>query len=200
MRASNDATRRSIEIAAEALEFSNGNFDRTMRQMANQTAAQFGALQESQKSIELTHQQIRLDQRAWVVPSETVADKASGGTYFKVTFKNSGHTPALRTHAWIGTTPGLSKVPNADPIRKKDPVDSFALAPGGTGNTSTPTFTDAEIEPIRHGARFYIYGTVAYADVFGKNHWSQFCFYPGLDLKGFGPCSKHNTTDDAPKK
>lgn len=143
----------------------------------------------------------RTDERAWVVPSDAIDEKTSTGeTYFKVTFKNSGHTPALRTHAWIGTTPDFNKIPDRDPIVIKGQIDSLVLAPEGTGNTSTPPFPDEVIDSIRHGARLYIYGTVAYGDVFGKDHWSQFCFYPGFDMKGFGPCSKHNTTDDAPKK
>jgi hypothetical protein len=143
----------------------------------------------------------KTDERAWVLPLVPSAEKTdSGDTYFKIPFKNTGHTPALRVHAWIGTTPNFAAIPNTDPIATGNDVDSSVVAPDGIGNTSTmqTPFKDISLDPIRHGARLYIYGTIAYNDVFGIAHWSQFCVYPGMNLQSFGPCSKHNTTDDAP--
>jgi len=156
--------------------------------------------------VGLSYQQSRraleLDQRAWIVPFEDSTETLDGGgTYFKVLFKNTGHTPGLRVHAWIGTTSDLKYISDQDPIGDGSEHGTILLAPEGHGNTSTADhpLTDTQIEEIRHGARVYIYGTIAYYDIFKNPHWTQFCTFPAPNLKAFGPCPKHNTTDDEKK-
>jgi hypothetical protein len=148
-------------------------------------------------NVRQSRRAMEINERAWVVPTKATTEQNDKGDFsFKIPFTNTGRSPALLTHAWIGTTPNLSTIAKSDPIAAGDGHDSYVLAPDGVGNTSTATFTAESLEPIRHGAHLYIYGTIVYQDVFGKSHWTQFCFYPGEDLKGFGPCPKHNTTHD----
>lgn len=153
-------------------------------------------------NISSSRKALETDQRAWVMTEPSVTEKNSGGTYFKVPFRNTGHTPALHTHAWINSTGDYSRIPERDPVGNSENVPNFVVGPNDTGNTSTfdNPLSDSDVQKIAAGARLYIYGTIAYDDVFGKSHWTQFCVYPGTDLKGFGPCAKHNTTDDEHKK
>jgi hypothetical protein len=141
----------------------------------------------------------KVEQRAWVVPFDLSAEPFTGDpikTIFKVLFKNTGRTPALKTHAWIAATPDLQSIPVTNP-EELSGADAMILGPNGIGNTSTQKpYPPEAIQLIKKGVRLYIYGTIWYQDVFGKHHWTQFCYYPGTDLKGFGPCPIHNTCDD----
>ncbi len=141
-----------------------------------------------------------LASRAWIAPVSTAlrseASKVGDGTIFVVPYSNTGKTPAFNVNSWINRTDSLEKIGDMDPVGSKA---NMLLAPDGIGNTSTADIPIAptDVEHIKAGTlTVYIYGTISYEDVYGKAHWTQFCFYPGADLKSFGPCGKHNTTDD----
>lgn len=138
-------------------------------------------------------------QRAWVIPFEVSPEALPSDptkTIFKVVFRNTGHTPAPRTHAWIAGTSDLQSIPATNPVEPSD-AGAMLIGPDGIGNTSTQNpYSPEAIRLIKSGVRLYLYGTIWYYDVFGKHHWTQFCYYPGTDLKGFGPCPIHNTCDD----
>jgi hypothetical protein len=154
-------------------------------------------------SVQQSRHALEFNERAWILPTMPVVEQTeTGETYFKIPFKNTGHTPALRTHAWIGTVGDFNKITTADPIGDADKTGNFVVPPDGTGNTSTidDPIDKGFVDQIKNGATLYIYGTIAYVDIFGNSHWTQFCVYPGRDLKAFAPCSKHNTTDDEQKK
>src|SRR5437762_3066063 len=91
-----------------------------------------------------------VDQRAWVAPFDIQSEHNSiGEIYFKVLYKNTGKTPALRTSSWIGTTAFLDQIPNSDPVPKLTDAQGL-MAPDGIWNTSTidHAFKPVVIAPI----------------------------------------------------
>jgi hypothetical protein len=142
-------------------------------------------------------------ERAWVAPVSTglrsEPAKVGSGTIFVVPYTNTGKTLALHVRSWINRTdiPHLQQITDSDPIGTGG---GYAiLPPGSVDNTSTSgiPITESDVKGIKRGAiHVFIYGTISYDDIFGKSHWTQFCFYPGPDLNSFGPCDRHNRTDD----
>ena len=153
------------------------------------------------ESVDLTRTTFHIDQRAWVFPFDVQSEQnPAGKTFFKILYRNTGKTPALKTSSWVGTTGSIDKIPNSDPPPK--PTDAYGLLPpGGVFNTSTVDhpFGPEVIGPVRNGIPLYVFGTIWYEDVFTVKHWTQFCYRVGADLKSFGPCSGHNGTDDTGK-
>ena len=153
-----------------------------------------------QKQLTESSKAFTVDERAWVAPITTdlrsEAAQNGPGTIFVVPFSNTGRTPALKVHAWINRTKAPQQITDTDPITDKEGI---LLPPQGVGNTSTADIPilAGDVDMIKNnGLMLFVYGTIAYRDIFGKDHWTQFCFYPGPNLKSFGPCDKHNRTDD----
>lgn len=164
--------------------------------------AAFWSAWSFQKQLTDSRNTFAVAQRAWVAPITTELRSESAqngmGTVFVVPFSNTGKTPAFKVHAWVNWTTILGQITDADPIADKE---GMLLPPQGVGNISTPPVLPADVERIKFGYRLYVYGTIKYRDIFGNDHWTQFCFYPGQDLKGFGPCdNNHNGTDDTYQK
>jgi hypothetical protein len=106
----------------------------------------------------------------------------------------------LHVDGVIARNPALGKIPYRDKSKgKAKDIGKMLLAPDGGGNTSTidnPLPTGL-IEPLmRNGLKLYIFGTIFYEDIFGKKHWTQFCFYPSRNMDASLPCPIHNETDD----
>jgi hypothetical protein len=112
----------------------------------------------------ITYRSMLIDQRAWVSPLEVTAEAGSESsflTFMKVTYKNTGKTPALGTDSFIGTTPFLDRVPPMDK-RGKDPYAGL-MASNGVFNTSSidNPFSPDALKLIKSGrARLYVYGTI----------------------------------------
>jgi hypothetical protein len=157
---------------------------------------------DTHQSVVNADRSFKVDERAWVAPIITAIRsepaKKGNGTIFVVPFSNTGKTFALHVHAWINRTAN----PNQVGDDRNDPAAPWILlAPGGVGNTSTADFPIApsDVQSIKNGLRVYVYGTIWYRDIFRKDqrdHWTQFCIYPGPDLKSFGPCDRHNEADE----
>jgi hypothetical protein len=157
--------------------------------------------QAAKDALEATLNIAREDQRAWIAPfSSTTEQTADGKFYFTINYKNTGRSPALQTRGFTGTASNLADVPIRDAEVKPGGLTHLVVAPEEINNSLTPNLDGTVIDRIRNGGKLYIYGTVWYSDIFKRRHWTQFCYYPGRDLKNFSPCSKHNTTDDAEDK
>lgn len=151
-------------------------------------------------SISRTRSQARIDQRAWVAPTDEKFLKTSAGDpYVAVNFMNTGKTFALKSSAWIDHKFSLKEIPDFDDQTKT--TNSGTYAPNGSGSISFAEHPmNAQIIPlIQNGSVLYVYGTIWYEDVFSaEQHWTQFCYALGKDLVTFAPCEggKHTKTDD----
>jgi hypothetical protein len=144
------------------------------------------------RQLDLMH----VDQRAWLAPVEVTSEPLGSGTIFKVLFRNTGKTPGIDVSAWINRTTSLPQITALDPGSPNKVAGLFA--PNAVGNTSTSDVPIGakDVEAIGKGLHVYIYGTIRYGDIFKKQHWTQFCYFPGPDLKSFGSCPIHNGCDD----
>jgi hypothetical protein len=152
-----------------------------------------------------------LDERAWVAVREGVVgytDESSHLTDFKFIFKNTGKTPAINVSVWFNQTVFLDTIPKIDKrIIPPIPFGSLGsyqfsglLAPDAEGSISTSNepLGSSSVQNINSGMPYYIYGTIWYDDIFGKHHWSQFCYQIILSPHaGFLPIGNHNSCDDA---
>lgn len=150
-------------------------------------------------TIRLTVEQMHIDQRAWVAPTDFLFLKtAAGDVYPAVNLKNTGKTFALKTSAWLDYKFDLSEIPAADDQTKV--TNAGVLSPAGTWSISLANSAlSASIVPeIQSGHPMYVYGTIWYSDIFSsRRHWTQFCQELGKDLVTFSPCPGgiHNGTD-----
>jgi hypothetical protein len=149
--------------------------------------------------------EMQKDERAWVGPTITYAtyDVTNTGSepvavHFSVRFKNTGRTPAIKVIPLISEYADIKSIPNFDKF--PNPVyHSMLLPPDGEADmpieVPTPIYANTYLA-IKTGHPFYIVGTIWYDDIFGTNHWTQFCTLISADFKPI-PQPVHNTCDDA---
>ena len=77
----------------------------------------------------------RIDQRAWMAPSDVKPHPILNEIYFDVTFENTGKTPALEIHSRIGMDVDENRIPNKDD-EPKEPFEK-GLCAAGTGYLCT---------------------------------------------------------------
>ncbi len=157
------------------------------------------SVDRSKAALDATIESFHLEQRAWVavnfVDMPLMLDKP---LLAKVTFINTGRTPAVRVTQVVGfdaefkrihelaepnpkwfrqasiILPGLPATAPAEP-RTKNPID---------------VLTQAGIDAINKGQVFiYVWGEIKYFDVFGAPHFTKFCgeYSPKAGL--FGVCN-----------
>jgi hypothetical protein len=134
-----------------------------------------------------------MDERAWVAISDVKCSQMNTIEEFDLTYKNTGKTPAINTQIQVISTGFLKDIPKKDAMPNPQ-LSSALVAPDGTG------FTDIKqpVLAVEAVGTFYLYGTIWYDDIFGKHHWSQFCFYVRCDTNTIvmGPAAFHFTCDD----
>jgi hypothetical protein len=163
--------------------------------------------------------QVRLADRAWVA----IGKQTAQGLTLNVEITNSGKTPAFdvvmgsraqhwccdvhMTHGAVRVEPDKESkgilVPGASVWLVKDMSDEIkhALNPG---KVSPPEFFNPEAIPSdwKEKTVHQVIGTVEYKDVFGVQHWTNFCLrtegFPNLNKINF--CDGGNDTDDNPEK
>jgi len=161
-----------------------------------------GEFQASQKSAITQLAEMKrtreLDERAWVAASGTIitSQTGNGDERFTVTFRNTGKTPAVNCQVKIVNVFNTNDIPKQE--NPHMPEQALQLLPP---NDSVSTFIDMKTSELQPGKVFFIYGTSWYDDVFGKHHWSQFCFTIRCDSSPtsfyYFPTAIHNTCDDA---
>ncbi|HWC61305.1 MAG TPA: hypothetical protein VHC44_16545 [Verrucomicrobiae bacterium] len=143
----------------------------------------------------------RLDERAWVVASDYEPVPSGDLVYFKVFLKNSGKTPAVNCFGIGYSTNDITNIPENDIKPTKEP-NAGLLAPGATEAISIGMFPKQQIWDVKtNGGTLYLAGTIWYDDIFGSNHWSQFCVQvigsPSREaLLQCRPTTIHNSCDD----
>ncbi len=161
----------------------------------------FGQFDILKKQLLEMQSEARVDQRAWVIPSKIDAPNETSNKWFKVTFKNTGKTPALEMSGWTVADSQFNweegdKKPFAlkcliapDGIISNDPFDSSTVCPIGSASKVS-----------RGEKTVFFFGKVWYKDIFGGNHWTEFSyrFSKIVDADGYilQPWGYHNRTYD----
>ncbi len=146
----------------------------------------------AEKQVAEMQKEHRLDERAWVYPDQMLADKTPDGVTFRVSFKNTGKTPALNVSVVMGFVQVAAFIPAKDDFLRAQTTS--AVLPGGSMNINTPTVSEKIIQVVTNGGDGYVFGTVWYDDVFTNHLWNQYCAKVGPDLK-FMATTIHNASD-----
>lgn len=163
----------------------------------------------SERSIEATRAALRLEQRAWVgidriQRGELVVNKPFT---VEIVFTNTGKTPALDT---IGQSSTQFMLKGQEPDFRENAVGdlrSHALVLPGQVYTVTNTFEDVQGTPLLENATIaliqkgeatiFLWGRINYSDIFGCQHWTNYCYIYTPKNGGYSAYSKGNTVDDS---
>jgi len=175
-------------------------------------------LGEMQRQTKATLQQMRIDQRPWVLATIGDFTFLQGVPTFPVKVSNTGKTPARQYRADIvvkriknARDPSIDFVydgvahlresmgvmlPNAQPLE----IQATEVRMAADGKTVEPRgmSDDEALNLIGYGADFVvIYGVIAYQDVFGVDHWTKFCTFASPSHKGVyaQKCTAYNDVD-----
>jgi hypothetical protein len=172
--------------------------DKLIQEAVKQSQAVREGANAAQKTIEVTQENIRLDQRAWVgqVDVKPPDIKAGSEIIFEVKFANSGKTPAHNFKALISRDLVSSDQKFAPHYRNVFYGSTMTLQPGEM-KASLKTFpiilAQTDIDAMKNGTRkLYIYGKFSYEDVF-KHLWhGTFCMYVEPSLTDITFCDTGN--------
>jgi hypothetical protein len=173
---------------------------REMLQAASVVSGQLKPTQDQLEEIKRTRMDV---QRARIAmdgtPNQIISEDKESVT-FEISYKNTGRTPALKVTCATGAALLPSRVPHAENT-PNPPVNAGNLAPNGTGVVRSPIIMAGTMKAVTDGVPLYLYGTIWYDDVFGKSHWSQFCWKierlkDNHNLISFRFWTNHNSSDD----
>lgn len=165
-------------------------------QMVKSTRAAMGQLNEMHQS--------RIDEeRAWVFQFQINGEPFPQNpslTAFRVSYKNTGKTPAIAVHACIGLGYSLVSVTQveSEDLQTNSIHQDLVLAPDAVASVVTDgsQMIQKAIENIPNGTPLYVFGIIIYDDVFGRQHWTRFCYLVDVDWKSFRPTPGYNSCDD----
>jgi hypothetical protein len=186
---------QSISAVAGAIESERNT--RAQLQIAQKQA------QAAQDSVAILQEQMRLDQRAWIGPTNEVKSIFMAGQrgLFSVVLKNSGKTPALHLHN-LAHSKTLDKGENIEftyhsstPPELSEttiqPQAEFTLNIWGIG-----PINQKQIDNMHAGIWVtYTYGKIDYRDIFGELHHTTFCYYVNDPSMIAHACAKYNNAD-----
>jgi hypothetical protein len=151
------------------------------------------------------HEQILLDQRAWLgVRKGTLSEWQAGprpGThaaFYELVLSNTGKTPALNaafasTHDVAGTQP---YPPFPKPVFTHKSLPVFPATDTSVGMHDPVVLTDAEFQEWREGKLdVFVYLVINYEDIFGNKHKTTFCEVFAVDQQNLDYCNGGNDID-----
>lgn|SRR5665213_1382385 len=150
----------------------------------------------AERQLNETKQARILDERAWISISNmtNLLPEANATNVIQASFNNTGKTPAIKVEAVMDWTTDMKTIPKEDGIPNPRIVSGL-YQPGGVQFARTKPIPASVFQSVKIGGPLYIFGTVWYDDIFGKHHWSQFCYLISPDLT-LSAASFHNSCDD----
>lgn len=170
-------------------------------------------LKQSKAALDATIDNFRLEQRAWVGPTQAFpAEYLNGnkkvyveeGQQIKggVFITNSGRTPARNLNTLISLI-SLKADAKLDPKYMVDATtqpSNTVMQPGMTFSLRPLPIkgivSKADIDDLASGRYIiYMFGLITYEDIFGHPHSTKFCMYVTPDFTTFRGCSAYNEAD-----
>jgi hypothetical protein len=210
MRVATEASTRATELSRDALEYANGNFDRNMRQVINQTVAQLNSARDTQRAANAsidsstTNKAALIEvQRAFMSPTierttePTPESKNPTSIDFNARWVNEGATPAiaLRSHfsySQAATLPDISRDILTPGVTPQNGITHF-LFPKQYFLSTTIFLTQQKIAfLVGSKTNYYVWGWAKYHDVFKgtEEHITRYCYVievsPVIDIMGQG--------------
>ena len=168
----------------------------------------FNMAKNSSDAIKATQESMRLEQRAWVSAAQITGIPMIDQPFVtKVTAINSGRTFAkhFKMVSMVQIGPAGMK-PDFDKEGGQVYKSLSLLVPNApyiatntvTGEGSTPLLPNpkkVDIDRFKHGqSTVFAFGRMDYDDIFGKHHWSIFCYQLSPDIV-WNACGMHNDAD-----
>jgi hypothetical protein len=162
----------------------------------------------SERALQFSQESVRLDQRAWVGPSNVQMVRFEVGKTIQteVIVTNTGKTPAREMQVWhimlrYSKPFDLDKWDFDTSAKKLDIHPTITtLFPNGSRHVPSETSyllsQDEFLQIMANTVDFYIVAKVAYADVFDKPHLTYVCAHYSPGGRNFNNC-KTNRYDKA---
>jgi hypothetical protein len=132
-------------------------------------------------------------QRAWLATYEVKLITNNSAISFTVNFKNTGETPAINVKIVFLQSPEIT---TNEWLNLPPPTPRGFVPPQGIYSLTSPTFGQELVKYMQSGEPYYLYGEIWYDDIFGRHHWSQFCYMTTGRFDVIeGPY--HNSCDDS---
>jgi hypothetical protein len=153
------------------------------------------------ESISASTKAVKIQQRAWVGISQLEMNsepKDGESIVVTLTIINKGASPA--TNMEIKNRVSILKAPISDDWKTVPSVSHGTIFPDAPGNaTATKLFVipGTEAPYLKGDLRVWVTGEITYSDVFGRPHWTRFCFSHDKtqNLLLFSGCSDGNEID-----
>ncbi len=150
----------------------------------------------SKKSIEATQDALRLDQRAWIT-LKGIGGKPELDQPWEIhpSFVNTGRTPAMNVRFSCNFETAKSEKAL---VYKEAPFGARSiLAPNDQtyhcilNPMAIPKVTQPMLDELKSKRiTLFVFGTLIYDDVFGKQHWLVFCRFMHPDGNTWGGCER----------
>jgi len=169
------------------------------------------SLGQAKIAFDAANKQAILSQRAWLHVLVQTQAHTNGQPFvvgepleIRATTKNTGRTPAINIKSVTkrdvtARDAGGKFLEPPFVYRDADYVFNGNLTPDGSsyGDFVKP-FTSTDLDRIiSQKVRMYVHGRVEYDDVFGANHWINFCTFL-LPTGAWATCPDHNEMDQNP--
>jgi hypothetical protein len=159
-----------------------------------------GQVQATRESIEATVEQYRLDQRAWIGPTNFILKTMHAPDPISAiaTIRNNGKTPALKMkvryflHASDEAINVREYAANPEEKRTGKEIGISTLFPNGEMelNPSTGSTDTLGVQSVQSGRKLlYFFGWISYLDVFNAEHQTRFCAQYRPGTSSFTPCA-----------
>lgn len=195
-----------MSIAADKIrQAAEGMVTQEQRMADNSQKALEASSRQSKASLDATIATARVEQRAWVsavaqtYPVQGIP-QVNARFDIRVNFTNTGKTPAKNIETCTMTFAGnIDESPPDFACHAKTPPPASGIIPPGGSTYTDSSLTGALAAEVRDKIlsdqiQIWVYGYVAYDDVFRQRHRTNFC-YRVLSGGGYGDCKNHNEMD-----
>ncbi len=134
------------------------------------------------------------DERAWITANAIGMEVNGTNVSFKVSFKNTGKTPAMNATIWIAGSPNIHIITDFNPPSQSETYG--ILTPDSSVEFSTMPISINSFRSPNNGSHWYVGGIVRYKDIFNFAHWTRFCSETTDYGKSFGGTPYGNSCDD----